>query len=129
MVSTLQAWGPVADSRWKELLAIVEAEDQILLDVGPDCGNLKSGIGSSVSWKVEAANISSKGRGPVKDFGKLSIASSDGAGRAEQKVGLEKAEAAQIKKVHRRRPLLILFSHHNQPELLGAYRAIILAER
>ena len=97
----LLAWGPVADKRWKDLLAVAVAEDAI-----------------------QAALLGEVNPPTPCDSSRKSV-SSNAAAAAEQ---ARKAED-QKRTLKRRRPLLLYFPTHSQAHLLGAYRSIILAER
>ena len=139
----LQAWGPVADSRWKELLAIVEADDQSFLVTSkapsPSLVDRSLSPVSATSRVLPPKNASESATSPPKLSGRDKIFgnSSDKAGASRSGSSDSRKASATTgnvssstsKKPHRRRPLLILFAKHNQPEPLAAYRAIILAER
>lgn len=137
--ATLQAWGPIADARWKELLAIVEAEDAIQVSGSVNSsGDIRANSPVTASAAVPfSAKTGLKAEAPVPSSPKQR-ARDKLFGASEKKPvppsaktatsGSKLAEAG-ARKVHRRRPLLILFARHNQQEALGAYRALILAER
>ena len=137
--ATLQAWGSVADSRWKELFAIAEAEDLAFASnfekTGMDARLLSS---ADLPLKKPASKGALLTSSPKR--GRDNFFSGGGEKVSNGKKGVTntqdispidsgKSAAHSAKKVSRRRPLLILFAHHNLQEPLGAYRAMILAER
>jgi hypothetical protein len=106
--AALLAWGVAADRRWKELVAIVESEE------------------SSASSLDE--------KGSAEDATKSPSAASDSSKTKDSKPPLPTgaspaADPSASKKVKKRRPILIFFPFHNQPDLLCAYRSLILANR
>jgi hypothetical protein len=131
--SALLAWGPPADQRWKELLAVVEAEDDaqaaISSEEAANKGESKSRDSGEKAAAAVPAGAPAKGAANTQEL-KITSSSGHSATVASDAVsGGTAASAAAAKKIKKRRPLLIFFPFHNQPELLGAYRAMLLADR
>lgn len=104
--AALLAWGVAADQRWKELVAIVESEDS---SGGPH-----------------------EEKSPVEDTTKSPATGGDDKNKTKDSKLLPPhppAPPPEAKKVKKRRPILIFFPFHNQPDLLCAYRSLILANR
>lgn len=122
----MQAWGSLADSKWKELLAIVEAEDLVFAPESDfsTVGNSPTALPSNISLNKAHVKQMSDSNAAARKSGTTKYSNGESTTKVTE-VGVTTSH----KKLHRRRPLLILFSHHNKPEPLGAYRAMILAER
>lgn len=115
--AALLAWGALADQRWKELLAVVEAEDEAQASTATDDPSLNTF--SKGKQKDSASDNLKKG----------SSSSSSGHNAGVVASAIDGSGATASKKIKKRRPLLIFFPFHNVPVLLGAYRSLILADR
>lgn len=134
--SALQAWGPVADGRWKELLAIVEAEDILSSELSTPVE--KSGSRSSSPVLLQSNSLKSRALKPSGSADnesssmspkRVRTATANDIPEALPGKAADSASLTTTKSIHRRRPLLILFPRHNQQDTLSAYRSMILAER
>jgi hypothetical protein len=114
----LLAWGPVADRRWKDLLAVAVAEDAIHAALQGEVPSIPvaAGGGGGGGSAVKAA---SQQASPLPPSAASSVNAAEQAKRSEE----------QKRTLKRRRPLLLYFPMHGQSHLLGAYRTLILAER
>jgi hypothetical protein len=109
--AALLAWGVAADRRWKELVAIVESEESSGASLEEKSSEDASRSPSSAGTGNDAASKAKDSKPPLP----ITAAGTD--------------PSAVSKKVKKRRPILIFFPYHNQPDLLCAYRSLILANR
>lgn len=139
----LLAWGPVADKRWKDLLAVAVAEDAIqaalqseVLTVSSSSSGGGGGPAAQSASTVHATlppppSLVSSLLSPLSPSAAAAVgAVGPGQGSTTSTAEQQARHAEEQKRtLKRRRPLLLYFPMHSQPHLLGAYRTIILAER
>jgi hypothetical protein len=125
----LLAWGPVADKRWRDLLAVAVAEDSIQAALQSEVTTASAGAAKDSA--LQSMGMPSPLASAITSVLSLTSSTVTSAAASVSGTAAEQARRAEEQKrtLKRRRPLLLYFPLHGQSHLLGSYRTIILAER
>jgi hypothetical protein len=126
----LLAWGPVADKRWRDLLAVAVAEDSIQAALQSEVSTASAGAAKDSS--LQSMGMPSPLASAITSVLSLTSSTVTATPTASSSgTAAEQARRAEEQKrtLKRRRPLLLYFPLHGQSHVLGSYRTIILAER